>query len=200
MAGNAAESGVFVMILASDLKRGMVPLPDDAPCTILDVSFQSPTARGGNTLIKTKYRNLLTGQVLNKTFKSGDKLDEADFARRKGQYLYAASDDSGVFMDMESYEQFEIGGGMFADIKGFLTDGLEVMLGIFNDMVVLVELPMTVELTVTETAPSIKNATATAQTKEAILETGMAIQVPGYLESGERIKVDTRENRFISRC
>jgi elongation factor P len=200
MAGNAAESGVFVMILASDLKRGMVPLLDDAPCTILDVSFQSPTARGGNTLIKTKYRNLLTGQVLNKTFKSGDKLDEADFARRKGQYLYAASDDSGVFMDMESYEQFEIGGGMFADIKGFLTDGLEVMLGIFNDMVVLVELPMTVELTVTETAPSIKNATATAQTKEAILETGMAIQVPGYLESGERIKVDTRENRFISRC
>ncbi|WP_316347592.1 elongation factor P [Desulfuromonas acetoxidans] len=188
------------MILASDLKRGMVPLLDDAPCTILDVSFQSPTARGGNTLVKTKYRNLLTGQVLNKTFKSGDKLDEADFARRKGQYLYAAGDDSGVFMDMESYEQFEITGEMFAEIKGYLTDGLEVTLGVFNDMVVLVELPMTVELTVEETAPSIKNATATAQTKEAILETGMAIQVPGYLESGERIKVDTRENRFISRC
>ncbi|MBN2644990.1 MAG: elongation factor P [Desulfuromonadaceae bacterium] len=188
------------MIMASDLKRGMVFKQDDAPCCVIDISLQSPTARGGNTLVKTKYRNLITGQVLNKTFKSGDKLDEADFARRKGQYLYAAGDDAGVFMDLESYDQFEIDGDMFAELKGFLTDGLEVMLGVFNDMVIQIELPMTVELTVTDTAPSIKNATATAQTKEAVLETGLTLQVPGYLESGERIKVDTREGRFISRC
>lgn len=188
------------MILASDLKRGVVFQLDDAPCAVLDISFQSPTARGGNTLVKTKYRNLISGQTLTKTFKSGDKLDEADFARRKGQYLYAMSDDEGVFMDMESYEQFEISGDMFDDVKGYLTDGLELTLGVFNDMVVSIELPMTVELQVTETAPAIKNATATAQTKEAILETGMSIQVPGYLESDEKIKVDTRECRFISRC
>ncbi|MCD6525607.1 MAG: elongation factor P [Desulfuromonas sp.] len=188
------------MILASDLKRGVVFLLDDAPCSVLDISVQSPTARGGNTLIKTKYRNLISGNTLTKTFKSGDKLDEADFARRKGQYLYAISDDEGVFMDMENYEQFEIGDNMFAEIKGFITDGLEVTLGVFNEMVLSIELPMTVELLVTETAPAIKNATATAQTKEAILETGMSIQVPGYLESDEKIKVDTRDSRFISRC
>jgi elongation factor P len=178
----------------------MVPLPDDAPCTILDVSFQSPTARGGNTLIKTKYRNLLTGQVLNKTFKSGDKLDEADFARRKGQYLYAASDDSGVFMDMESYEQYELGEELFGPVRGYLLEGMEVTMGLFQGQVVSVDPPMSVELEVTETAPSIKNATATAQTKEAVLETGLRLQVPGYLEAGEKIKVDTRDGRFVSRA
>jgi elongation factor P len=187
------------MMLAADLKRGVVFQLDAAPCIVIDISVQSPTARGGNTLIKTKYRNLLTSQVLTKSFKSGDKLDSADFARSKGQYLYA-TDDSGVFMDMDSYEQFEIGSDIFAEIKGYLTDGQEVTLGVFNDMVVTVELPMTVELVVTETAPAIKNATATAQTKEAVLETGLTIQVPGYLENDERIKVDTRDGRFISRA
>ncbi len=187
------------MILASDLKRGVVFQLDNAPCSVIDISLQSPTARGGNTIIKTKYRNLLTSQVLTKSFKSGDKLDDADFARRKGQFLYATGDE-GVFMDMESYEQFEISGDLYDNVQGYLTDGLDLVLGVFNEMVITIELPLTVELLVTETTPAIKNATATAQTKEAILETGMTIQVPGYLESDERIKVDTREGRFISRA
>jgi len=187
------------MIIASDLKRGLVVQIDNAPCSILDISYQSPSARGGNTLVKTKYRNLLTAQVLTKNFKSGDKIDEADFARRKGQFLYADGE-QGVFMDMESYEQFEVGGTLYEDVKGYLLDGQELMLGVYNDMIVSLEPPMVVELLVTETAPAIKNATATAQTKEAILETGIAIQVPGYLESGEKIKLDTRECRFVSRA
>jgi elongation factor P len=187
------------MISASDLKRGLVVQIDDAPCSILDISTQSPSARGGNTLVKTKYRNLLTAQVLTKSFKAGDKIDEADFGRRKGQFLYA-SGDAGVFMDMESYEQFEVGDDLYDAVKGFLLEGQELTLGIYNDQVVSLEPPMVVELLVTETAPAIKNATATAQTKEAILETGIAIQVPGYLESGEKIKVDTRECRFVSRA
>lgn len=186
------------MINATDLKRGMVVQIDNAPCSVLDISFQSPSARGGNTLVKTKYRNLLTAQVLTKSFKSGDKIDEADFNRRKGQFLYTSGED-GVFMDMESYEQFEIGGALYNDIKGYLLDGTEVTMGIYNEQVVSLEAPPAVELVVTETAPAIKNATATAQTKEAFLETGIAIQVPGYLETGEKIKVDTRECRFISR-
>ncbi len=187
------------MINASDLKRGLVIQLDDAPCIVLDVSFQSPTARGGNTLVKTKYRNMLGGQVLNKTFKSGDKLDEADFARRKGQFLYA-SGELGVFMDQDSFEQYEIGGELYEAVKGYLLEGGEVSLGIFNDLVVSLETPQVVELSVAETAPALKNATATAQTKEAILETGITIQVPGYLESGEKVKIDTREGRFISRA
>lgn len=187
------------MITASDLKRGMIVQLDNAPCSVLDVSFQSPSARGGNTLVKTRYRNLLTTQVLTKSFKSGDKIDEADFNRRKGQFLYASGEE-GVFMDMDSYEQFEIGGELFEEVKGYLLDGTEVTLGIYNEQVVSVEAPPVVELLVTETPPVIKNATATAQTKEAILETGITLQVPGYLESGETIKVDTRDCRFISRA
>lgn len=187
------------MINASDLKRGLVIQLDDAPCVVLDVSLQSPTARGGNTLVKTKYRNLLSDQVLNKTFKSGDRIDEADFLRRKGQFLYA-SGEQGIFMDNESYEQYELGGELYDAVKGYLLEGGDVSLGIYNEQVVTLEVPQVVELTVTETAPALKNATATAQTKEAILETGIAVQVPGYLEAGERIKIDTRECRFVSRA
>ncbi len=184
---------------ASDLKRGLVIQFNNAPCTILDISSQSPTARGGNTLIKTKFRNLLTGQVLNETFKSGDRIDEADFARRKGQFLYADGD-QGIFMDLESYEQFEVGGDIYDTVKGYLLDGTELTLGVYNEQVVTLEPAMVVELLVSETAPAIKNATAQAQTKEAILETGISLQVPAYLEAGERIKVDTRECRFVSRA
>jgi len=187
------------MLTTADFKRGLVIQLDNAPCLLLDMTTQSPSARGGNTPVKTKYRNLLTGQVLEKTFKAGDKVDEADFERRKGQFLYPAGD-GGVFMDLETYEQYELGAEMFDPVQGFLLEGAEVQLGLFQGRVVSVDLPMTVELVVTETAPAIKNATATAQTKEAILETGLRIQVPGYLESGEKIKVDTRDGRFISRA
>ena len=184
---------------SNDLKRGLVFLLDNAPCLVLDISSQSPSARGGNTLIKTKYRNLLTGQVLEKAFKAGDRVDDADFEKRKGQFLYADGD-NGVFMDLESYEQYELGDDMYGPVKGFLLDGTEVIMGVFEGQVVSIEPPMIVELLVTETAPAIKNATAQAQTKEAVLETGLRLQVPSYLETGERVKVDTREGRFVSRA
>lgn len=187
------------MIEASDFRRGVIFQHDTAPCLVVDVSFQSPTARGGNTLVKTKYRNLLTGQVLNGSFKSSDRFDEADFSRRKGQFLYAA-DDHGVFMDSENFEQYELDGDLYEDIRGYLLEGAEVTLGVYNDQVVTIDVPQVVELLVTETAPAIRNATATAQTKEAIVETGISVQVPGYLEAGEKIKVDTRECRFVSRA
>ena len=187
------------MITTADFKRGIVIQIDGAPCSIIDVAFQSPSARGANTMVKTKYRNLITGQVLEKTFRSGDKLDEADFERHKGQFLYADGD-RGVFMDLETYEQFEQEPEQFAAISPYLVDGTEVLLGLFQGRMITVEPPNTVELSVTETAPALRNATATAQTKEAILETGLKLQVPPYLESGERIKVDTRDGRFISRA
>ena len=184
---------------SNDLKRGQVILLDTAPCLVLDVSSQSPSARGGSTLIKTKYRNLLTGQVLEKAFKAGERVDAADFEKRKGQFLYADGD-QGIFMDLDSYEQYELGDEMYGPVKGFLLDGTEVVMGVFESQVVSVEPPMTIELVVTETAPAIKNATAQAQTKEATLETGLKLQVPAYLESGEKVKVDTREGRFVSRA
>lgn len=187
------------MLTTSEFKRGLVIRIDGAPCLILDVVFQSPSARGANTMVKTKYRNLLTSQVLEKTFRSGDKVDEADFERHKGQFLYSDGN-KGVFMDLQTYEQFEQNEEAFALLAPYLLEGTEVTLGLFQGQMVNVDLPMTVELTITETAPVMKHATATAQTKEALLETGLRLQVPPYLEAGEKIKVDTRDGRFISRA
>ncbi len=187
------------MLTTSDFKRGLVIQLDGAPCSLMDIHFQSPSARGGNTLVKTKYRNLITNQVLEKTFRSGDKVDEADFERKKGQFLYADGS-KGVFMDLETYEQFEVEGEMFDSISYYLLDGTEVQLGLFQAQLVSIDPPMVVELTITETPPAIKNATATAQTKEALLETGLRLQVPPYLENDEKIKVDTRDCRFVSRA
>ena len=185
-------------MISNDLKRGQVILLDNAPCIVIETSSQSPSARGGQTLIKTRYRNLLTDQVLEKAFKAGERVLEADFEKRKGQFLYADVD-NGIFMDLESYEQYELGNETFGPVKGFLVDGTEVMLGLFENQVVSVEPPMIVEVVVADTAPAIKNATAQAQTKEATLETGLIIQVPSYLESGVKIKLDTREGRYVSR-
>jgi elongation factor P len=187
------------MYSTSDFKKGLVIQLDGAPCLIVDITISSPTARGANTMVKTKYRNLITAQVLEKTFRSGDKVDEADFERHKGQFLYADGG-TGIFMDLETYEQFEMSGDTFKELAYYLLDGTEVTLGLFEGRMINVELPMTVELVVTETAPVIKNATATAETKEAILETGLKIRVPPYLESGEKVKVDTRDARFLSRA
>jgi elongation factor P len=197
---NYLLQGRTVMLTTADLKRGLVIQIDNAPCLVMDVTTQSPSARGGNTLVKTRYRNLLTGQVLEKVYKGGDKVDEADFERRKGQFLYASGDDQGVFMDLVSFDQYDLGGEMYEAAKGYLLEGMDVQLGVFQGQVVGIDLPLTVELVVVETAPALKNATATAQTKEAVLETGLRLQVPPYLESGEKIKVDTREGRFISRA
>jgi len=187
------------MFSTSDFKRGLVIQLDGAPCLIVDVTVSSPTARGANTMVKTKYRNLITGQVLEKTFRSGDKVDEADFERHKGQFLYADGG-RGIFMDLENYEQFEMEEGDFELLAPYLLEGTEVVLGLFEGRLVNVELPMTVELTIAETVPVMKNATATAQTKEAVLETGLKLQVPPYLDAGERVKVDTRDGRFVSRA
>lgn len=187
------------MLTTSDFKRGLVIKLDGAPCLLIDVTFQSPSARGANTMVKTRFRNLLTGQVLDKTFRSGDKVEEADFERHKGQYLYADGD-RGVFMDLETYDQFELDAEAFEAIRYYLVDGVEVTLGVFQERMVSVDPPQVVELTITDTPPVLKNATATAQTKEATLETGLTLQVPPYLEVGEKIKVDTRDCRFVSRA
>jgi len=187
------------MFTTSDFKKGLVIQLDGAPCLIVDITVSSPTARGANTMVRTKYRNLITGQVLEKTFRSGDKVDEADFERHKGQFLYA-DDDGGVFMDLETYDQYEMAENDFKDVSPYLLDGTEVVLGIFEGRMVNVDLPMTVERTAPATDPRLRNPTATAETKDAILETSLKIKVPPYLESGEKVKVDTRDGRFISRA
>jgi elongation factor P len=186
------------MISSSDLKRGVLLEIDGDPWQVIDCTFQTPSARGASTLTKAKVRNLKTGAVLQKTWRGGEMMQEADCEKRPVQFLYR--DDEGfVFMDQESYEQFTLGADALAESAGYLTEGLECRSMLHNGVVFTVELPNTVELQVVECAPCIKGATAQAQLKAAKLETGLEIQVPPYLESGERVRVDTRDGRFVER-
>jgi elongation factor P len=188
------------MINASDIKRGMRIELEGDPYTVLDVRLQTPSARGAATLVKTKIRNLRTSNVFDKTFKAADKLDEPQLELRPVQYLYK-DDEAYHFMDTNSYEQFSLSGDELGDDSGYLLEGLAGIRSIvFNGKVISIDLPQTVVLKIEQTDPSIKGATAQAQTKPATLETGLVIQVPSYLESGEAIQVDTRDGRFLGRA
>lgn len=188
------------MLSTGDFKRGLRLLLDGDPYVILDLHVQSPSARGASSLSKIKVRNLRTGQVFDKTFRGGDKVEEPDLQLRPVQFLYR--DDEGFhFMDTQSYEQVALSAQDVGDAAGYLKDGLEgIRSVVFNEKVISIDLPNTVALRVVTTDPSIKGATAQAQTKPATLETGLVIQVPSYLESGELVQVDTREARFVSRA
>ena len=188
------------MISTGDFKRGLRILVEGDPYVILDVHVQSPSARGASSLSKLKVRNLRTGQVLDKTFRGGDRVEEPDLELRPVQFLYR-DDDGFHFMDTQSYDQFMLGGDDLGDAAGYLVDGLDgIRSVVFNGKVISVDLPHTVTLRVVDTAPALKGATAQAQTKPATLETGLSIQVPSYLESDELIIVDTRDARFVSRA
>jgi elongation factor P len=188
------------MLSASDCKRGMRIQLEGDPYVVLDVRFQSPSARGASTLVKAKVRNLRTGNVFDRTFKAGDKVDEPDLELRPVQYLYSDGD-TYHFMDTASYEQFSLEAGELGEDRFYLLDGLAgIRSVVFNGKVMSIELPQTVVLRIRDTDPALKGATAQAQTKPATLETGLVIQVPSYLESGEAIQIDTRDARFIGRA
>lgn len=187
------------MISAADFKRGLLIEVDKTPYLITDVSFQSPSARGAGTLVKVRLKNLLTKSTVEKSFKTSEKVEEPNFESNPGQFLYKEGEEF-VFMDLATYEQFQLTPETLGDAVYFLKDGLDLKLQIYNGEPVGLELPLSVELAVTETDPAIKGATAAAQTKNAVLETGLNIQVPPYIEVGEIVKVDTRTHTFISRA
>jgi elongation factor P len=188
------------MYATGDFKRGLRILLDGDPYVILDVFVQTPSARGASSLTKVKVRNLRTGQVFDRTFRGGDRVEEPNIELRPVQFLY--SDGDGFhFMDTQSYEQFSLAAAEIGDLASYLKEGLEGIRSIvFNERVISIDLPNTVVLRVVETAPAMRAATATAQTKPATLETGLVIQVPGYLEAGELVLVDTRDARFAGRA
>jgi len=182
----------------TQIKRGDILDLDGAPWLVTEVSSQTPSARGASLLVKIKVRSLATGQTLAKTYRGGDVVDRADCEQRPIQFLYQQNE-AYIFMDLETYDQFELAPEVLGDATGYLVDGLELRSLLYNGRVLTVELPVTVELVVVDTAPTVKGATAQAQLKPATLETGLVIQVPPYLTSGERIKVDTRDARFVER-
>ena len=186
------------MITTANFKRGVrIELSGD-PFTIIDLHSQSPSARGANTLIKTKLRNLRTGQLIERTFKSGDKVKEPDFDIRSAQFLYHDGE-AYYFMDDETYEQFEQSSEELGDRIGFLIENLAVRALYFNDKVIGIELPNTVAMTVTQCDPGIKGDTVSSVTKPAECGTGLSIQVPLFVEEGDIIQIDTRDGRYLSR-
>jgi elongation factor P len=186
------------MIEVTSIKRGMRVELDGDPYLVIDVHFQSPSARGAVMLVKAKVRNLRTDLVTERTFRSGDKLVEPDYESRAVQFLYRHGDEL-HFMDQQSYDQFTVEAEVLGEAVDFLTDGLECRSMLHNGKLLGIEVPHIVELKVVETAPVIPSATAKAQTKAATLETGGIIQVPPYLEAGETVRIDTRERRFVER-
>jgi elongation factor P len=184
---------------ATDISRGDILDLDGAPWLVLETGSQTPSARGSSLLVKLKLRNLASGQVLAKTLRGGDMVEAADCEKRSVQFLYRQGSEA-VFMDLETFEQLVLGDDVLGDAAGYLVDGLEARSLLYNGRVLSVELPITVELEVVDTAPALKGATAQAQLKPAVLETGITVQVPPYITTGERIKVDTRDGRFVERA
>ena len=187
------------MIGATEIKRGEILDLDGAPWEVVEVAVQTPSARGASLLVKIKARNLRTGQTLARTLRGSETVPTADCEKRSVQFLYR-QDEEFVFMDQLSFDQFALSAEVLGDAAGYLTEGLELRSLLYNGDVLTVELPVTVELRVVETAPPLKGASAQAQLKPARLETGIEILVPPYLETGERVKVDTRDGRFVERA
>ena len=187
------------MLTANEFKRGLRIDIDGDPYVVMDVHMQSPSARGASTLVKAKVRNLRSGNVFDRTFKASDKVTEAQLELRPVQFLYA-DDDGYHFMDAESYEQFALSPEALGDDAGYLIEGLAgIRSVVFKGSVMNIQLPQSVVLRIRDTDPAVKGATAQAQTKPATLETGLVIQVPAYLESGDAVQVDTSEGRFMAR-
>ena len=188
------------MIKACDLKKNSVIDLDGVPHTIDNITQQSPTARGGGTIYKVRYRNVSTQQKVDMTYRSDDALQETFYETKEVQYLYAEGDRY-TFMDLESYDQFEQTTDELSELLPFLVEDMEgISALISNGQVLTLRLPDTIDLQITECAPSMKGASATARTKPATLATGLVVQVPEYIEQGEIIRVDTREKKYISRA
>ena len=178
------------------LKRGDILEIDGDPWQATEVQSQTPSARGASLLVKAKVKNLRTGQTLAKTWRGGETVTTAEVDYRPAQFLYRQGDDF-VFMDLGSYEQTTLDASKVGDAAGYLLENLEVKAVLFQERVIALNLPITVDLTVEDTTPAIKGATAQAQLKPARVETGITVLVPPYIEPGERIRVDTRDGRFV---
>lgn len=184
---------------ANELKSGMVIDINGIPHQVKNVDAKSPSSRGGSTMYKIRFTNLKTKQKLDDSYKGEEVLSEADCARVQVQFSYVDGD-AFTFMNMEDYSQYTLNRDEIEESVLYLSEGLDGIFALIMDDAILgIELPHSVNLIVTETAPSIKGATAAGRTKPAILSTGLEIQVPEYLETGDEVKVNTTNAKFMSR-
>jgi elongation factor P len=180
----------------SQFRNGLKIELDGQPFTI--VYFQHVKPGKGGAFVRTKVKNLLTGRTLDRTFRSGEKVQESDVAERTMQYLYQDGE-SFVFMDAESFDQIPISEEVLGDSRSFLKENTEVSVLFWKGNPVNVDLPAFIDLTVTQCDPGLKGDTATNVTKPATLETGAVVQVPLFIKEGERIRVDTRTGAYSER-
>jgi len=185
---------------ASELKRGMVVELANEPYIVSAIEVRNPSSRGASTLYKVRFNHLTTKQKRDESLKGEDFLKDVDCERRLVQYSYQDGN-SYVFMDNESFEQFMIDSNDIEDLLGYISEGLDNIVGVLLDgQLVAIELPAAVTLAIVETSPGIKGATAAARTKPAKLSTGLEVQVPEYIENGELIRVNTDTGKFMSRA
>jgi elongation factor P len=180
----------------ADFKKGLKIMCEGQPYTILD--FQHVKPGKGNQFTRTKMRNLLTGQLLERTFKSGERFEVPDVANREMSFLY--KDDNGyTFMDKENFEQINLNDSEVGDSKNYLIENLEVVILFYNERPVSVDVPKAVNLRVVETAPGFKGNTVTGATKPATLETGLVVHVPMHISEGDLLRVDTSSGDYVER-
>jgi elongation factor P len=189
----------MALIGANELKRRMLITVDGQPYTVMEVFFASPSARGASTMVRTKLRHLITEAVLEKTFKTSEKFEEPDVALTPATFLY--SDGDGFhFMDEESYEQFALTSEQLGDQQLYLKDGLSLQLRKYNGAAISVELPIFVELAVTETGLSSRDSGSGGATKPATLQTGLQVRVPLFIKEGDIVRIHTQNGEFVGRA
>lgn len=189
-----------VLIDAIDVKRRTLFELDNTPYVCLEAEVNTPTARGGQTLVRLKVRNLMTNAVFEKTFKAGEKFKEPDLQKVAASYLY--SDAAGShFLDQGTYDTLTLSEGVMGSALDFLTEGAIVELLKYNGNPIGLELPPSVELAVAKTEPGVKGDSSSGSvTKPATLETGLEIRVPLFIKEGEKVRVSTETRAFGGRA
>ena len=184
-------------ISTNDLKNGMaLDLPEGL---VNVVEFQHVKPGKGGAFVRTKLKNVRTGAVIDRTFRADEKVSLATIDKREMQFLYREGPDY-VFMDNESYDQLHVPSDSIGDAVNFLKEGDTAVLPMYKDEIVGVELPAAVELVVTETEPGMQGDRVSGARKAATLETGLVVQVPLFVNIGDRVKVDTRSSDYLSRA
>ncbi len=184
------------MISVNDFKTGMTIVFEDVVYQVVD--FQHVKPGKGAAFVRAKLKNVKTGGSVEKTFRGGEKVARAHLDKREMQYLYSDGDGY-VFMDNENYEQLTISKDEIGDGSKWLMENMTIGVLMYNGTIMGIELPNFVELTVTETEPGIKGDTATGATKNAKLESGAVVQVPLFVNEGDRLRIDTRTSQYMER-
>ncbi len=184
-------------ITTNDLKNGMTLELDDGLFQVVD--FQHVKPGKGHAFVRTSLRNVRAGGTVERTFRAGEKVERATIDKREMNFLYRDGDDY-VFMDNETYDQIHVAPTSLGDAANYIVDGSTATLMMFGLEIVGIDMAASVELTIAETEPGLQGDRSSGGTKPATLETGLVIQVPLFIEPGERVKIDTRSGDYLSRA